>query len=144
MKNTLRNTALVLATAIASMTIAQAKPHDKADGRQPDRAMHCMKKLNLDDKQRTAIDAIKQQFPKPETQESDRQDTRKKIQTLVNAEQLDKDALEKLADEAAATAKTRVIQRAQMEHQIRQILTAEQKQTLDDCQAQQAERPRKR
>lgn len=104
-----------------------------------------LSKLNLTATQKAQITAIKE--ANRATRENNRAQNkaqrdqmRAQVQALTSASTLNTVALNRLADQQAAQAKQRLIDRVQTQHAIAQVLTADQRAQLQQMRAERGER----
>lgn len=100
-----------------------------------------MSQLDLTATQQAQIKAIMQEKHGDRKAErtknkAERAQMHQQMQALTNASTLNNAAVNRLADQQAAKAKQRFIERAQTQHAISQVLTAEQREKLAKLQAE--------
>ncbi|MGO2998401.1 MAG: Spy/CpxP family protein refolding chaperone [Moraxellaceae bacterium] len=107
-----------------------------------------MSKLNLTATQQAQIKAIMQEkhgdrVADREKHQAERAQMEQQIQALTNASTLNNAAVNRLADQQAAKAKQRFIERVQTQHAISQVLTAEQRAKMEQLKSERQEKGRK-
>lgn len=107
-----------------------------------------MSKLDLTATQQAQIKAIMQEKHGDRTadrakNQAERAQMEQQIQALTNASTLNNAAVNRLADQQAAKAKQRFIERVQTQHAISQVLTAEQRAKMEQLKSERQEKGRK-
>ena len=115
--------------------------HHKGDGNYRRGQHNKFAQLNLTAAQQAKIDSIMQakkqaRQAKWATQKAERAQWQQQIQALTNSATLNNNAVNSLADQQAAKAKQRFIDRVQTQHAISQVLNVEQRQQLMQLKAQ--------
>ena len=125
-------------TTSATPATTQMQKQHKAgmkDGMYKDGMRGPMSQLDLTATQQAQIKAIMQEkysgHKNDRTKhQAERAQMQQQMQALTNAKTLDTAAVNRLADQQAAKAKQRFIERVQTEHAIAQVLTPEQRQKM--------------
>ena len=107
-----------------------------------------MSKLDLTATQQAQIKAIMQEKHGDRTadrakNQAERAQMEQQIQALTNESTLNNAAVNRLADQQAAKAKQRFIERVQTQHAISQVLTAEQRAKMEQLKTERQEKGRK-
>ncbi|AOY42691.1 MULTISPECIES: Spy/CpxP family protein refolding chaperone [Psychrobacter] len=137
-------------TACSSVNAASdTAPMNQMQKNHKDGAMRGpMSKLNLTATQQAQIKAIMQEkhgdrVADREKHQAERAQMEQQIQALTNASTLNNAAVNRLADQQAAKAKQRFIERVQTQHAISQVLTAEQRAKMEQLKSERQEKDRK-
>ncbi|MDN6275646.1 Spy/CpxP family protein refolding chaperone [Psychrobacter sp.] len=137
----------VNATTDTTHTVTDKQMHQKGDMKRDGMKKGGMKgpmsKLDLTATQKAQIKAIMQEkrgdhHGDREQMKAEHDQMRQQLQALTNAETLNMAAVNRLADQQAAKVKQRFVERMQTQHEIAQVLTADQRAELAELQSERA------
>lgn len=112
--------------------VAHAQPHHADAGPQPGMMMHRMLKgLDLTESQQKQIKALTDTFRANQPERADMQAQREKLQAFVKADHFDSNAVRALLEQQQTIRLDREVAVLQYMHDVRAVLTAEQKAKLD-------------
>jgi protein CpxP len=125
--------AVVMVLALAGMAQAQNRG-TRPEGDRPDREEmidHMVSRLGLDDEQQEQMKQIHLQHRDDSEALKEQMETaRERVDELVDAEQFDEAAIRAAADEYGALQTESFVSRAEMQQEVREILTPEQYEEL--------------
>ncbi len=138
-------TALFITLLSIGSAGAIAKPHHADEGAMPGMMLHRMLKgLDLTDAQQQQIRDLTDKFRASQPEREQMQQQQEQLQTLVKADTFDANAARALLEKQQTQMLDRKIAGLQLLHDIRAVLTAEQKATLDAKMAKLKERAKDR
>lgn len=138
-------TALFMTLLSIGSAGAIAKPHHADEGAMPGMMLHRMLKgLDLTDAQQQQIRDLTDKFRASQPEREQMQQQQEQLQTLVKADTFDANAARALLEKQQTQMLDRKIAGLQLLHDIRAVLTAEQKATLDAKMAKLKERAKDR
>ena len=138
-------TALFMTLLSIGSAGAIAKPHHADEGAMPGMMLHRMLKgLDLTDAQQQQIRDLTDKFRASQPEREQMQQQQEQLQTLVKADTFDTNAARALLEKQQTQMLDRKIAGLQLLHDIRAVLTAEQKATLDAKMAKLKERAKDR
>lgn len=132
---------LTVGAHAAVNTTAHSSAQSTVQKQHKNGAYNLYSQLNLTATQEAQIKGIMQekygaQKGKRGTYKAEREQMQKQIQTLTDNKTLNNTTLNRLADQEAAKAKQRFIDRVQTQHAISQVLTAEQRSKMAQLKAE--------
>ncbi|HAT42241.1 MAG TPA: P pilus assembly/Cpx signaling pathway inhibitor/zinc-resistance associated protein [Rheinheimera sp.] len=138
-------TALFMTLLSIGSAGAIAKPHHADEGAMPGMMLHRMLKgLDLTDAQQQQIRDLTDKFRASQPEREQMQQQQEQLQTLVKADTFDTNAARALLEKQQTQMLDRKIAGLQLLHDIRAVLTVEQKATLDAKMAKLKERAKDR
>lgn len=138
-------TALFITLLSIGSAGAIAKPHHADEGAMPGMMLHRMLKgLDLTDAQQQQIRDLTDKFRASQPEREQMQQQQEQLQTLVKADTFDTNAARALLEKQQTQMLDRKIAGLQLLHDIRAVLTVEQKATLDAKMAKLKERAKDR
>lgn len=138
-------TALFMTLLSIGSAGAIAKPHHADEGAMPGMMLHRMLKgLDLTDAQQQQIRDLTDKFRASQPEREQMQQQQEQLQTLVKADTFDANAARALLEKQQTQMLDRKIAGLQLLHDIRAVLTAEQKAALDAKMAKLKERAKDR
>jgi len=122
---------LITASATSVAVLAHEHEVERHQGKSRSPVMHMLKGLELSDSQQQQIQRLVQQQRDNTEPRKERKDEMAKMQALVQAEQFDEAAVRALLQQHQQQRLENKLAMLKLQHDIRQLLTAEQREELD-------------